>query len=54
VSIQTLRDSINYFDGEVKNWRARLETLDVEGNPMIARAVNDQVMKLGKDLNCKL
>ena len=48
VSISNLRDSIVTFGEEVKNWRTRLDTLDIEGNPLVARYVNDQMMKLGR------
>ena len=48
MSISNLRDSIVTFGEEVKNWRTRLDTLDIEGNPLVARYVNDQMMKLGK------
>jgi hypothetical protein len=30
------------------NWRARLDIAEIEKNPMMARAINDQMMKLGK------
>jgi hypothetical protein len=48
VSIATLHDSVRSFSDEVKNWRSRLEGLDIEGNPLVARYVNDQMMKLGE------
>ena len=48
MSISNLRDSIVTFGEEVKNWRTRLDTLDIEGNPLVARYVNDQMMKLGR------
>ena len=50
VSISNLRESIVTFGEEVKNWRTRIETLDIEGNPLVARYVNDQMMKLGRPL----
>ena len=48
VSISSLRESIKAYGEEVKVWRTRLDTLDIEGNPLVARYVNDQMMKIGK------
>ena len=47
VNITSLNQSVVKFAEEVKNWRERLKTLDIDKNPLVARFVNDQMMKLG-------